>query len=85
MLVSSGEEIENMSANQRPGQPSWISNRFKMIRLFFKTTRGTNVVNLVAWQFYRRTTAVVWKCEMLMMMTHTNYGNISQDILGHVS
>ena len=46
---SSGED-ENISDNQRLGQPSWISNCFKKIQHFFKTTRGTNVISLVAGQ-----------------------------------
>jgi hypothetical protein len=34
-------------ANQRPGQPSWISNLFKKIQHFFRTPRGKIIVSLV--------------------------------------
>ena len=42
------EEVENVSANQRLGQPSWISNGFKMIQQFFRSIRGTILVSLMA-------------------------------------
>jgi len=45
---SSEKEIENMSANQKPGQPPYMSNSFKTIQHFLRTTRGTIVVNMVA-------------------------------------
>jgi hypothetical protein len=32
-----------------PGQPSWITNRFKKIQNFFRTPRGTFVILLVTW------------------------------------
>ena len=44
---SSREEVKNVSANQRLGQPSWISNGFKMIQ-FFRSPRGTILVSLMA-------------------------------------
>ena len=32
-----------------PGQPSWITNRFKKKQNFFRTPRGTFVIILVTW------------------------------------
>jgi hypothetical protein len=46
---SSFGEVENVLANQRPEQPSWISNHFKKIQNFCRTPRGTFVVSLVTW------------------------------------
>lgn len=44
---SSREEVKNVSANQRLGQPPWISNGFKMIQ-FFRSPRRTILVSLMA-------------------------------------
>ena len=46
-VLRSGEEVENILANQRPGQPSWISSLFKKIQHFFRTPRGKIIVSLV--------------------------------------
>lgn len=45
---SSGEDVENVLANQWPGKPSWISNLFNKIQPFFRTSRETIVVSLEA-------------------------------------
>jgi hypothetical protein len=42
---SSGEEIINVSANQRPRQDSWISNCFKYF--LWTSSRGTFLTNLM--------------------------------------
>ena len=39
--------MENVSANQQPGQTAWNSKHFKKIQPFFRTPRGTFVVSLV--------------------------------------
>jgi len=31
-FIRSSEEVENVSANQRPGRPYWISNRLKKLQ-----------------------------------------------------
>ena len=43
---SSGKEVGNISANQRPEHPCWISNRFQQIQVF-RAPRGTIVISLV--------------------------------------
>ena len=39
--------MENVSANQQPGQTAWNSKHFKKIQPFFRTPRGTFVLSLV--------------------------------------
>jgi hypothetical protein len=48
-IGSSFGEVEHVSANQRPEQPSWIFNHFKDTKQFFSTPRGTFVASLVTW------------------------------------